>query len=211
MTIALDTRTLARQPQQQRAIDRFEVVLEEARALLAESGMAGFSIPVVAQRLGYTRASIYKFFPTPYAILNELTRRHFAGLELHLAANAQRFDGLSWQDVVREMVHLAAGFHNAHPVGMMLALGGTATDESHRSYELTIAHLGALSRQLLIARGIDVEKAPFDVAALAVDVGTTCFRHSYFLHRHITPTYRDAAAEVMVDFLSRQLAQGGGG
>jgi len=204
MNIAVDQRALARQPQQQRAIDRFELVLGEAQALLAEEGLNGFSIPAVAQRLGYTRASIYKFFPTPYAILNELTRRHFAGLEQKLVSEAVRLTQLSWQEVVRVIVEQAAEYHNAHPGGMMLALGGAVTDESYRTYELTVQHLGALAQQLLAARGLSVTTTQVDAAALAVDLGTTCFRHSYFLHRHITPAYRDAATRAMIDFLSHQ-------
>lgn len=205
MNIAVHQRALARQPQQQRAIDRFELVLREAEAVLAESGLGGFSIPAIATRLDYTRASIYKFFPTPYAILNELIRRHFAGLEQALFSEAQQLTKLDWQDVVRVIVRDAAGFHNAHPVGMMLALGGAVTDESYRSYELTVRHLGTLSRQLLALRGLAVATEPVDVATLAVDMATTCFRQSYLVHRVITPAYQETAAEVMVDFLERRV------
>ena len=205
MNIAVDQRALARLPQQQRAIDRFELVLQEAHALLTEEGLAGFSIPAVAARLGYTRASIYKFFPTPYAVLNELVRRHFAGLEQTLVADAAQLAKREWQDVVRAIVHAAAAFHNEHPTGMMLALGGAVTDESYRSYELTVRHLGGLARQLLQMRGMVVPAEPVDVATLAVDVATTCFRHSYIAHRRITADYEQAAADVMIDFLARQL------
>lgn len=204
MNLALDQRALPRKPQQQRARDRFELVLEASHALLAESGLAGFSIPAVAARLRYTRASIYKFFPTPYAILNELTHRHFAGLERKLAGEAARLLTLDWEDLVRAIVKEAAAFHNAHPVGMMLALGGAATDESYRSYALTVRHLGALARQLLAARGIEAPTAPVDVASLAVDLGTACFRHSYFLHRTITPAYQETAASVMIAYINAQ-------
>ena len=206
MNIAVDQRALARLPQQQRAIDRFELVLQEALALLTEEGLAGFSIPAVAARLGYTRASIYKFFPTPYAVLNELIRRHFEGLEQKLVADAARLATLEWQPLVRAIVHNAAAFHNEHPTGMMLALGGAVTDESYRTYELTVRHLGGLARQLMQARELVVPMEPVDVATLSVDVATTCFRHSYLAHRRITPDYETAAADVMIDFLARQLS-----
>ncbi|WP_162932568.1 TetR/AcrR family transcriptional regulator [Solimonas sp. K1W22B-7] len=209
MNIAVDQRALARLPQQQRAIDRFELVLQEAQALLAEEGLGGFSIPAVAARLGYTRASIYKFFPTPYAVLNELVRRHFAGLEQKLVADAVRLVQLPWREVVRTIVQQAASYHNEHPGGMMLALGGAVTDESYRSYELTVRHLGSLARQLLQVRGMTVPTEPVDAATLAVDVATTCFRQSYLAHGHITPAYEEAAAEVMVDFLQRRIVAPG--
>jgi AcrR family transcriptional regulator len=206
MNIAVDQRAIARLPQQQRAIDRFELVLQESQALLSEEGLSGFSIPAVAARLGYTRASIYKFFPTPYAVLNELIRRHFAGLEEKLVADAANLVTLEWQALVRAIVHNAAAFHNEHPTGMMLALGGAVTDESYRTYELTVRHLGSLARQLMQARNLVVPMEPVDVATLSVDVATTCFRHSYLAHRRITPDYEIAAADVMIDFLARQLS-----
>lgn len=207
MNLALDQRALPRKPQQQRALDRFELVLEASSALLARTGLGGFSIPAVAQKLDFNRASIYKFFPTPYAILNELARRHFVGLEHELAGEAAQLRDLPWQDVVRAVVRHAAAYHNAHPVGMMLVLGGAVTDESYRSYALTVKHLGSLARLLLAARGLEVPAAPVDVASLAVDLGTTCMRQSYALHKTITPAYQDAAAQVMIGYIASQLPQ----
>jgi AcrR family transcriptional regulator len=205
-TPVLHPLALPRRPRQQRAIDRCEAVLDEAAALLAKRGLSGFSIPAVAERLGYTRASIYKFFPTPYAVLNELIRRHFVGLEEKLAAAAADLASVAWQDVVRIIVREAAAYHNAHPVGMMLSLGGAVTDESYRSYALTVEHLGTLASSLLRARGLDVATARLDIGALAVDLGTTCFRHGYLKHGRITPEYREAAAAVMIQFISGHLS-----
>lgn len=208
MPAALDPLALPRLPQQQRAIDRFEAVLDEAATLLEESGLAGFSIPAVARRLGYTRASIYKFFPTPYAVLNELMRRHFVGLERRLTTAATELADRPWEDVVRAIVREAAAFHNAHPVGMMLSLGGAVTDESYRGYFTSMKHLGRLASALLRTRGIESASPRLDVGALAVDLGTTCFRHGYLQHGRITPEYRDAAAEVMVQFIRGRIAPG---
>lgn len=210
MDMALDERAVARQPQQQRAIDRFEMVLQAAGELLLEAGLSGFSIPAIAQRLGITRASIYKFFPTPYAILNELAQRHLAALEQTLWEQAAQLAPLSWEEVIRRIVRDAAAFHNANPVGMMLAMGGAVTDESYRSYALTLQHLGTLAEQLLLVRGIDLSAARINAPALAVDLGSTCFRHSYLLHRHITPAYQETAADVMIDFITAELARAAG-
>jgi AcrR family transcriptional regulator len=206
MNKALDPLALPRIPRQRRAIDRFEAVLGEAQAFLKKNGLGRFSIPAVAERLGYTRASIYKFFPTPYAILNELIRRHFVGLEKKLAGDAARVGALPLQDVVRAITREAAAYHNAHPVGMMLSLGGAVTDESYRSYALTIEHLGALATTLLRARGLDVSRSQLDIGALAVDLGTTCFRHGYLRHGRINSEYQEAAAAVMIQFIDGEIA-----
>ncbi len=200
-TLSIDA--LPRQPLQQRAKERFERVLEEAEALLLQQGLAGFSIPVLAQRLDYPRASIYKFFPTPYAVFNELLRRYLERLEQALYRNSAPLIGrLSWREAATALVTDAAEFHNANPVARLLILGGPVSDESYRAQEITIQHLGGLTRRLFATTGVLLPQQP-DVATLAVDIGTTCFRHSVFLHGEITPAYRDEAAYAMVSYLSR--------
>ena len=63
MSDELDTLATAKRPTQKRARERFERVLDAAEELLVESGLSGFSIPVLAERLGYTRGSVYAYFP----------------------------------------------------------------------------------------------------------------------------------------------------
>lgn len=201
MEAVLDQRAIARKPQQQRAKDRFVRVLDEAEALLLDAGLNGFSIPELANRLGYTRASIYKFFPTPYAVLNELLNRYLHALELHLNCHAERLIGLPWRRLTAAIVELAAEFHNANPVGRLLILGGPVTDDSYRAQEITVQHLGRLARLLMKEHGFELPEEP-DVPMLAVDIGTTCFRVSYFKHGEITAAYRDEAARAMIAYLA---------
>lgn len=197
---------IARKPQQQRAKDRVDVVLQEAEALLLESGLSGFSIPTLAERLEYPRATIYKFFPTPYALLNELAERQLAALEEHLAGYAQSLaEAKDWQQLVTRMVHAASDFYVKHPAAQVVLLTGPISDASFRSLEVTISRLGALTRGLLTERGIVVPEGSPDIAALAVEFGTASFRMSYFLHGQMTPEYTQAAADVMLAFLAKRL------
>lgn len=203
MNLALHQRGVARQPQQLRARERCDQVLGEARLLLHEEGLAGFSIPALADRLGYTRASIYKFFPTPNAVLNELMQQELAALESALARRAAQALQQPWQAAMREIVHQAVEFYNANPVARLLVLGGPVSDESYRAQEMTIQRLGSLARALLQARGIPLPRMSPDAATLVVDIGTTCFRLSQFLHGEITPAYRDEAVYAMQAYLAR--------
>ena len=191
-----------RQPLQQRAKDRFERVVEGARELLLESGLSGFSIPELATRLGYSRATIYNFFPTPYTIFNELTRRYLTELEQMLYRGAQGLLQVSWQEGARGMAAFAAQFYNANPVARLLILGGPITDESYRAQELMIQRLGQLVQQVFTQRGIVLPASPPDVSLLAVEIGTTCFRVSFFLHGEITPQYQEEAGRAMIAYLS---------
>lgn len=205
VSAALDRLGLARQPRQQRARERFEQVLDCAQELLREEGIAGFSIPAVAERLGYTRASIYKFFPTPNAVLNELARRSLDALEARLQKLAPGFLAQPWPQALRAMTLEAAAFHNSDPVARTLILGGPVSDESFRAQELTIQRLGELTRALLLTRGLSLPTSKPDAAMLAVDLGTTCFRVSQFLHGRITPEYAEEAVFVMQAYLGRYL------
>lgn len=196
----VDPRLLARQPQQARSRRRFERILDGARELLMENGLSAFSIPALAERLGFIRATIYQYFPTPYAILNELMQRELGELEALLGAQAPQTRKLEWEEALVHIVTLASEFHNTHPIGRMLILGGPVSDEGHLAQSLTIRHLGSLTRSLLEARGFDLPAEP-DVPVLAVDIGTTCFRVSFHLHGTITEAYRQEAVRAMSAYL----------
>lgn len=197
---------VARKPQQQRAKDRVDVVLQEAEALLLETGLSGFSIPTLAERLEYPRATIYKFFPTPWALLNELAERQLAALEEHLSGYAESLaQARDWRELVTRMVNAASEFYDKHPAAQVVLLTGPISDASFRALEVTISRLGALTRGLLAQRGIAVPEGPPDIAALAVEFGTASFRMSYFLHGRMTPEYTQASADVMLAFLAKRL------
>jgi len=199
----LDRRALARQPQQLRARERFDLVLSGAREILRKDGLTGFSIPALAQRVGITRASIYKFFPTPYAVLNELVRRGLEQLDARLTARAQKVSDRPWPEALRAVTFEAVAFYNDDPVSRLLILGGPVTDDSYRVQELAIQKLGGLTRALLETRGIELPRSKPDAAMLLVDIGTTCFRVSQFLHGEITDEYRMEAVHAMHAYLLR--------
>lgn len=189
----------AKRPQQQRAVERFESVLAAAEKLLRRGGLRAFSIPAVASQLGCTRGSIYAHFPTPHAVLNELSVRYLGQIFATFTGMSGLAD-LPWREGIRAGVFAAASFYDAHPVARMLILGGAVTDAGFRAQELTVKQIADLGRLAWRARGIDLPSDP-DVAALAIDLGMACFRRSVFAHGAITPRYRAAAAQVMVDFL----------
>jgi len=196
-----------RAPLQQRGQARFELVLEEAHKLLNEQGFAGFSIPVLAERLGFTRASIYNFFPTPYAVLNELARRELQALEARLTEVVAAEPALSWKARIRRTVEETAQFYAERPVAQLLILGGSVTDESYHAQAMTIQHLGGLSQRMFVDAGVALPQAPVDVMVLAVELGAACMRHSVLLHGRITPAFREEAVRVMLRYLTPYVRQ----
>ena len=205
VTETLDPAAVAKLPTQPRAKQRFEAIIQEAEALLLEQGLSGFSIPVLAQRLGYTRGSVYAYFPTPYAVFNELAGRYLAELEAFYFERADELASLSWRGAVKMVVDEAVRYYNKHPVASLLILGGAATDESYRAQELTIKRLGGLARGVYSNKGMSFPKSP-DVATLATDIAVACFRRSVFEHRRITREYQDAAILAMQSFLAHYLS-----
>lgn len=206
MFAELDPQAVARQPTQQRARDRFESILREAEALLVAEGLSGFSIPVIADRLGYTRGSVYAYFPTPYALLNELAKRHLVELEAVFTARADELARLSWRESIRLVVDHAVDYHNRHPGARLLILGGAVTDDSYRAQDLTNQRLGELGRKVMFRDfGNALPEGWPDIVTLSADLGTACFRRSVFIHGTITPAYRDAAIAAMTGFLTPYL------
>ena len=196
--------SIARQPKQHRSRQRFGDVLTTAELLLREHGLSQFSIPQIAQRMQCSRNAIYKFFPTPYAVLNELTQRRLQALEASLIAEAQNNPGASWQAMVERIVACASAFLNADRVASMLILGGSSTDESYRLLELTIQHLGGQIRTMMAAYGLELPAPPPDIATLTVEIGLAAFRMSYMTDRHITRAYQHEATCAMVAYLEQR-------
>lgn len=192
---------VATRPSQQRARLRFERILAEAELMLAESGLSGFSIPLLAERLGYTRGSVYAYFPTPYALFNELMAAYLLDMERFLRDELRRMPAGSWDEVAVHLVRVTADFYNRHAVAALLLLGGAVTDSSYRAQEMCIKHLADMARTLFERVGMQLPRDP-DVIVLTVDIGTACLRRSFFEHGHVTPAYCDIASKAMTGFLA---------
>lgn len=201
MNDALDPLAVAKQPTQQRAKDRFDRIVQQAEILLIEEGLSGFSIPALAERLGYTRGSVYAYFPTPYAILNELVGRYLVELEAVFYSRAEDLRNIGWRQGIAAVVDHAVAFHNSHPAARLLILGGAVTDDSYRAQEQTNKRLGDLGRKVWQQQS-GLPDGPPDLTTLSADIGTAVFRRSYFEHGEITPAYRDAAVAAMAGFLA---------
>lgn len=193
----------ARVPSQARGRERFEVILKAAENQLLKRGISGLSIPEIAESLEYTRTSIYHYFPTPYAILNELSHRYLSRLEQHASEAGIQFAGMPWETVLQEISQAMMEFHNSNPVGRMLILGAPASSESHQALEMTIVRMSRHVVGLMRSIGVELPKEPVNAAALTVELGTACLRLSYHMHGEITPAYRDECARAMIQFLRR--------
>lgn len=205
MSTTLDRRAVARQPIKPPSRARFQGVLDAAEQLILEQGLNAFSIPAVAERLGYTRASIYHFFPTPHALLNELSRRYYEESSTVIMELARASRELPWKALLERLLQVAAAYYNARPVARMLLLGRLMTDENFNIQEQTNQRLGQLFRSLFQERGIELPNEP-DAAWIAVDIVDSILRHSQYRHDRIIDSCRDEALRAVVAYLSTHVA-----
>src|SRR3546814_9094223 len=142
--------------------------------MIVEGGCSSFSIPLLAERLGFPRATIYKFFPTPYAVFNDLALRESSGREAHLLEVMQHVASEApWTTALEVMVNAAAAYYGRHPVACALLLGGPVTDGSYHALELSITRLGKLARRALELRGLRLPRTTVDIGALTIECGTS--------------------------------------
>ncbi len=203
----MDPLAVAKVPRQQRARDRFEAVLREAEIVLESEGLAGFSIPVIAERLGMTRGSVYAYFPTPYAVLNELVHRHLTALENLYVEHSYELEGKTWWNAIEWAMDQAVAYHNQNPAARLLILGGAVSDTSYRSLESLLKRLGLLTRRVWEnhAKGRRSLPTEPEVFTLAIDIGLACFRRSFFEHGEIREEYKVAGVHAMRSFLQSYL------
>jgi AcrR family transcriptional regulator len=201
MATNTDQRAVARLPTKAPSRLRFQGILDEAERLILEHGLGGFSIPVLAERLGYTRASIYFFFPTPNAVLNELSRRYFQESGAQIMEFARARDLLSWRDLLEQVLTFTANYYNKRPVARILLLGGAIADQNNLVAEETNQQLGELFRILFQMRGVNLPKKP-DVAWILMDIVDAVLRHSQHRYRRITEECRDEALRAATAYVS---------
>ncbi|MCY7392508.1 MAG: TetR family transcriptional regulator [Leptolyngbyaceae cyanobacterium CAN_BIN12] len=70
------SKTLRRQPQQQRGKDRVEKILDAAAAVFDEVGYAAANTHLIAAKAGTAIGSLYQFFPDKAAIFKAMELRH---------------------------------------------------------------------------------------------------------------------------------------
>ena len=198
--IEIDEHATARQPQKRATRDRVEGILREAEAILLAEGINGFSIPMLAARLGYTRASIYRFFPTPYAVINKLSLRYFDDLSERVKHLARVHTEMGWQDLLALLIRFSAIYYNERPAARLLMLGGALTDMSFSVQEQTNQDLGNMIRVLLQDRGLTLASEP-DRASIAVGIIDGILRHSQYRYGRVTDECCEEAIRASIAYL----------
>src|SRR5690606_31242811 len=123
---------------------RIAGILDAARALLAEQGVAGLSIYSVAERAGIPPSSVYHFFASVPALLEALTADVHAAFRACLREPIEHAALTSWRDLPRIVEERMLAIYTADAAARQLILaqhGLTEVTQADRQHDIELGHL----------------------------------------------------------------------
>jgi AcrR family transcriptional regulator len=91
---------MRKQPQQQRARNIVDSILEATQLCIAEQGLLNVTTPKISEKSGVSVGSIYQYFGNKEEIIQELLRRKSEQLGLALKQIAISQEGLSLNEII---------------------------------------------------------------------------------------------------------------
>ncbi|ERI51804.1 TetR family transcriptional regulator [Pseudomonas sp. EGD-AK9] len=185
---------------------RIAVILQAARALLAEQGVANLSIYAVAERAAIPPSSVYHFFASVPALLEGLTADVHAAFRACLQQPVEHAALRSWHDLSRlvEQRMLAIYAADAAARQLILAQHGLAeVTQADRQHDVELGRL----MQALFERHFPLPQLPSDIEvfALAMELGDRVYARSVQLHGAITPRLAEEGMRVFDAYLGLYL------
>lgn len=185
-----------RKPQQNRARQTVEVVLDSVAELLKRDGVGAVTTNRIAGVAGVSIGSVYQYFPDKKAIFIALHQRHIGQIDRLLQNSLVENAGASLETMIRAMVEAMIDAHQPDPALYALMFSeiphraeGTKqfAVRMHGTFRLAIA---AHSREC--ASGRDPDHMAFVVAHMMDSLS-----HGAVLHRPPSMSLTDAKDEVV--------------
>jgi AcrR family transcriptional regulator len=185
---------------------RIAVILDAARALLAEQGVTSLSIYAVAERAAIPPSSVYHFFASVPALLEALTADIHAAFRACLQAPVEHAALRDWRDLSRlvEQRMLARYEDDAAARQLILVQHGLSeVTQADRQHDIELGK----QMQALFERHFQLPPLPedLDVFALAMELGDRVYARSMQVHGHITPRLAEEGMRVFDAYLSLYL------
>ncbi|CAN7724910.1 TetR/AcrR family transcriptional regulator [Aquipseudomonas alcaligenes] len=195
-------------PRKPRASSQLRIagILDAARALLAEEGVANLSIYSVAERADMPPSSVYHFFASVPAILEGLTAEVHAAFRACLQEPVEHSRLGSWRDLSRLVEERMLAIYADDTAARQLILaqhGLTEVTQADRQHDI---ELGRLMHRLF-ERHFELPALPddIDVFALAMELGDRVYARSVQLHGEITPRFAEEGMRVFDAYLGLYL------
>jgi AcrR family transcriptional regulator len=112
-----------RPPEQARARDRFERILEASERMLVEGGFEALTMAAVAREAGVNIATLYERFPNRSALLRTLATRYAERLQGLVGIIAEEADPEHMEATVVRMIDAVHAFHLANPAYLAIWSG----------------------------------------------------------------------------------------
>ncbi|WP_187807830.1 TetR/AcrR family transcriptional regulator [Aquipseudomonas alcaligenes] len=110
---------MRREPKQERSQARFEAILEVALGLIAARGYEAVSMREIAREVGLPIASLYLYFPTKLAIVQEVWQRYTGSVGERLQADLAQIDGApdsaAAGAMIERLIDLMVDIQVSHP------------------------------------------------------------------------------------------------
>ncbi|UUY08875.1 TetR/AcrR family transcriptional regulator [Pseudomonas sp. J452] len=103
-----------REPKQERSQARFEAILAVALELIAARGYEAVSMREIAREVGLPIASLYLYFPTKLAIVQEVWQRYTGSVGERLQADLALLDGAPGA-LIERLIDLMVDIQVSHP------------------------------------------------------------------------------------------------
>ncbi|MFP6730961.1 MAG: TetR/AcrR family transcriptional regulator [Alphaproteobacteria bacterium] len=156
-----------KEPKQARARRTFERILSATGELLDEVGIDHVTTNLVAARAGVNIASLYKYFPNKYALLNFLALR-LAGRQTEAIRGYLRTvdPATPWRQVSDGIIDVMVDSSRAEPGYSALQRAFLAVPELHDAYRRTSAAISREMNGVLRRWGIDLPERRLDLLVL---------------------------------------------
>lgn len=185
---------------------RIAGILDAARALLAEQGVANLSIYSVAERAEMPPSSVYHFFSSVPAILEALTADVHAAFRACLQQPIDHSSLRHWNDLSRLVEERMLSIYAADNAARQLILaqhGLTEVTQADRQHDIELGRL----MHVLFERHFELPVLPedIDVFALAMELGDRVYARSVQMHGEITPRLAEEGMRVFDAYLGLYL------
>ncbi|OEC33707.1 transcriptional regulator, TetR family [Pseudomonas cuatrocienegasensis] len=185
---------------------RIAVILDAARALLAEQGVTSLSIYAVAERAAIPPSSVYHFFASVPALLEALTADIHAEFRACLQAPVEHAALRDWRDLSRLVEQRMLTRYEDDAAARQLILvqhGLSEVTQADRQHDIELGE----QMKALFERHFQLPPLPedIDVFTLAMELGDRVYARSMQVHGHITPRLAEEGMRVFDAYLSLYL------
>lgn len=190
------TASIRRRPQQRRACETFDSVLEAVIRILKREGSGAVTTNRIAEVAGVSIGSVYQYFPDKGAIFTALHERHMNQIDRIIQSTLVEHATASLEELMRALIEAMIESHVTDPELSELLL----TEVPHRadgSREFAVRLHGAFllaisSRRRELRKGHDLDSVVFVVTHM-VDT----LSHAAVLGRPATLSLQAAKEEIV--------------